>query len=915
MQARSTPSAASGRSWLDRLSLKAMLGLLVGFIVVVQVIVLAIIGTGVQDLRTLSTQKARAADVALLTIKIRGEAVSTIQLDPASSESVKIFADAESGIDKDRVALESILTNSERPTFANVLAKWNAYDRDSEALIALAKHDAKDAVARMMPLYHREYEPFDKTVAASYEDRMSASAQAKAAEAAASTALLPRIVIASIIAVLFFALAMWGLARLILGRLAVLRNAAAAVAVGDIVGADVPTHYEHELGALAASLNAIIVRQGELAAAAEAIAKGDLEQTVSPQSPNDRLARAFCAITGVLASFVAAQAELKTAQDAGAIDAQMPAERFENAYRDMAHAVNELVSSQIALTMNVVDLVTRYAASDFAFDMERLPGKKEQIALAVDKVKERLIEARADAATTARIKAALDNVSTNAMIADENDTIIYMNRSVTEMMRAKEREIQKALPNMRADALVGSNVAVFHKSPEHQRGLLANLRGTHRAEIELAGFTFQLTANPVWSEDGTRLGSVVEWKDRTAEVAVERDVNGIVEAAIAGDFSKRLDLAGREGFFRILAERMNALMEISDVGLGEVVRVLSALAQNDLTQTIHGEYQGTFGQLKADSNRTVETLTRTIGQITEAVDAVSTAAREIAVGNSDLSQRTEEQASSLEETASSMEELTSTVKQNADNAKQANQLAIGASAIAVKGGDVVNQVVTTMASISESSKKIVDIISVIDGIAFQTNILALNAAVEAARAGEQGRGFAVVAGEVRNLAQRSAGAAKEIKALIVDSVERANAGSKLADNAGKTMDEIVAAVKRVTDIMSEISAASIEQGAGIGQVNAAISQMDQVTQQNAALVEEVAAAAGSLQELAQSLVVSMSVFSLAGDARATGPKPAAGPKHAPVARAAVAAPVAQAARTKRETSVSAPDDDGDRQSF
>jgi methyl-accepting chemotaxis protein len=194
----------------------------------------------------------------------------------------------------------------------------------------------------------------------------------------------------------------------------------------------------------------------------------------------------------------------------------------------------------------------------------------------------------------------------------------------------------------------------------------------------------------------------------------------------------------------------------------------------------------------------------------------------------------------------------------------ANELAIGASAIAVKGGEVVGQVVHTMASISESSKKIEDIISVIDGIAFQTNILALNAAVEAARAGEHGRGFAVVAGEVRSLAQRSASAAKEIKTLIVDSVERANAGSKLADHAGRTMDEIVAAVKRVTDIMAEISAASIEQGAGIGQVNTAIAQMDKVTQQNAALVEEVSAAAGSLQELAQSLVVTVSVFTLAG---------------------------------------------------
>jgi methyl-accepting chemotaxis protein len=240
------------------------------------------------------------------------------------------------------------------------------------------------------------------------------------------------------------------------------------------------------------------------------------------------------------------------------------------------------------------------------------------------------------------------------------------------------------------------------------------------------------------------------------------------------------------------------------------------------------------------------------------------ASKEIASGNADLSSRTEEQASSLEETASSMEELTSTVKQNAENAKQANQLAAGASEVAVKGGTVVGQVVTTMSSINESSKKIVDIISVIDGIAFQTNILALNAAVEAARAGEQGRGFAVVATEVRTLAQRSAAAAKEIKELIGDSVEKVGAGTKLVDEAGKTMEEIVSSVKRVTDIMAEITAASQEQSAGIEQVNTAITQMDEVTQQNAALVEEAAAAAESMEEQAGNLATAVAIFKLSG---------------------------------------------------
>ncbi|NHQ94319.1 methyl-accepting chemotaxis protein [Janthinobacterium lividum] len=294
----------------------------------------------------------------------------------------------------------------------------------------------------------------------------------------------------------------------------------------------------------------------------------------------------------------------------------------------------------------------------------------------------------------------------------------------------------------------------------------------------------------------------------------------------------------------------------------EAVGVARQVAAGDLTAHIIVQSQDETGQLMQALKDMNASLQKLVGQVRGGTDTIATASSQIAAGNQDLSSRTEEQASSLEETASSMEELTSTVKQNADNARQANTMALTSSSIAIEGGKVVGEVVGTMASINESSRKIVDIIAVIDGIAFQTNILALNAAVEAARAGEQGRGFAVVATEVRNLAQRSAAAAKDIKVLIGDSVEKVEAGSKLVDQAGRTMDDIVASITRVTDIMSEITAASSEQSVGIEQVNQAIAQMDQVTQQNAALVEEAAAAAESMQEQAASLSAVVSIFKL-----------------------------------------------------
>ena len=328
--------------------------------------------------------------------------------------------------------------------------------------------------------------------------------------------------------------------------------------------------------------------------------------------------------------------------------------------------------------------------------------------------------------------------------------------------------------------------------------------------------------------------------------------------------------------------------------MNAAVRIAQTVAAGDLTSRIDVHGKDETGLLLQALKEMNQSLVYIVGQVRVGTDTITMASSEVASGNMDLSSRTEQQAASLEETASSMEELTSTITQNADNARQANGLALSASKVAVEGGVIVAQVMDTMSSINESSKKIVDIIGVIDGIAFQTNILALNAAVEAARAGEQGKGFAVVAGEVRHLAQRSAAAAREIKTLIDDSVEKVDAGARLVDRTGATMNEIVASVKSVTAIIGEIAAASEEQSAGIEQVNQAVMQMDETTQQNATLVEEAAAAAGSLQEQAGNLAQVVGVFKLDGAQAAEAPRAIASVTRVPK-RKASAAPASQIA--------------------
>jgi methyl-accepting chemotaxis protein len=419
-----------------------------------------------------------------------------------------------------------------------------------------------------------------------------------------------------------------------------------------------------------------------------------------------------------------------------------------------------------------------------------------------------------------QIRTALDRVSIGAMLVDDGGKIVYLNDYGHFIFSARSGEIRKHVPRFDVDTLVGSAFEDLHSNAHGQPELLTTLADNRMQEIKMGTAVFRIAADPVTDGQGTRLGTVVQWSDRTREVEAEEDLKATVARAIDGDLTARVAESDQDGFFQALSAGVNELVG----NMADAVRTMS-----------------------------------------EAASQVRVGADEISRGNLDLSERTEQQASSLEQTASSMQEMTTAVKRNAEHAAQANQLAAAAREQAERGGRVVNSAVQAMTQIDAASKKIADIIGVIDEISFQTNMLALNAAVEAARAGEQGRGFAVVAAEVRNLASRSAAAAREIKALIHDSVDKVTEGTSLVNESGTVLVEIVNSVKRVTDVVAAIALSSREQASGIEQVNRAVAIMDSGTQQNGALVEEASAAAQALTEQAGALTQLIARYNVGTD--------------------------------------------------
>ncbi len=467
----------------------------------------------------------------------------------------------------------------------------------------------------------------------------------------------------------------------------------------------------------------------------------------------------------------------------------------------------------------------------------------------LQKAEEARIETeRVAARETSRIKAALDSAEVNIMMADADNNIIYLNDAVQNMFTETEDKLKAVLPEFDSKNLMGQSIDMFHKDPSHQRNLLANLKNTYRSTVEINGLTLIIIATPVFDEENERMGTVVEWQNRTAEVQVEHEIAAIVEAAASGDFSQTINEQGKQGFFLKLAQGINEVLSTTGTSIDDVVRVLRGLATGDLTQKVEKEYSGVFAQLKDDVNSTVDRLSETIGKIYRGADTSANTSAEVDSTAQQLGDGSSQQAASLEQISSAMEQMTANIRQSADNASQTEQIAQKAAQDADDSGKTVIEAVGAMKSIAEK-------ISIIEEIARQTNLLALNAAIEAARAGEHGKGFAVVASEVRKLAERSQTAAGEIGELSGNTVA-------LAEQAGEKLSQLVPDIQKTAELVQEISVASREQDVGSDEINRGLQQLDTVVQQSAASSEELASSAQELSALVEEQREAISFFRL-----------------------------------------------------
>lgn len=497
-------------------------------------------------------------------------------------------------------------------------------------------------------------------------------------------------------------------------------------------------------------------------------------------------------------------------------------------------------------------------------NLQEAVADKSELGFLINMLRTRVAESEAKSYDSAKnaavLTTAMNSASTNLMVADAEFNIKSINQSLAEMFKRNEKSLQKALPNFRADKVVGSNMDVFHKDPAHQRKMVQALMEPWSGNLTVSDLILELTVVPIIRQN-QKVGYVVEWLDKTNQIKNINDITRVLRHIEEGDFNYRVDVF--PGDLEELGNTINSTMTTLGGVMSSISDVMTAQAQGDLTKELPaGVFKGQVHDLKNAINFSSHKIKEVVGMTSEVSISVDTAAREVAQGSLALSGRVQQQASALEETSATMEQMNSQVQSSSTNAQEANKVSIDVQDKVGQGVGVMQQTIQAMTAIEESSHKIADIVTLIDSIAFQTNLLALNAAVEAARAGEHGRGFAVVASEVRNLAQKSAEAAKEIKTLIDETVERVSQGSTLASESGEMLNDINQSIEQVTNMVSQIAQAAQEQAEGVQQVHQAINQIDSATQQNAALVEETSASAENLRHQAETLRNEMAYFDL-----------------------------------------------------
>ncbi len=481
--------------------------------------------------------------------------------------------------------------------------------------------------------------------------------------------------------------------------------------------------------------------------------------------------------------------------------------------------------------------------------------KSLQIKLGADfeAVKESLMNSQ-------RIEKALNATSTNIMVADKFRSIIFMNDAVRSMLKSVEKELKKELPNFDSSNLLRQNIDVFHKNPEHQQAIIANLTETYTAREKIGDVTLELVVNPIFDDCKKRIGTVVEWKDLTAQLLIEENIMSIVSEASKGMLSGRINTEGLRGFEKKLASLVNELLGSFSVTTQTLNELLSNMSDGDMTQRINGDFIGELLTMKQAANHALTNIESTLSQVKGGAESLGDMSDQVSIASLDLADRTQQQAAAVEETAASIEELTASVENSTEQTNSANVLVHSAAGEAQSGITVMDRTLDAMKGITDLSRQIGEITSVIDSIAFQTNLLALNAAVEAARAGEHGRGFAVVAGEVRNLAQKSASAAKDISVLINSTTQQIEGGTELVEQTNEVFQGMVTKIQKVEGLVANVAATAAEQNQGLEQINIAMSHLDQTTQANAALVEELSATAGNMQSEASNQIEFISHF-------------------------------------------------------